>query len=372
MWLNPRSKSIRTGIHILIWFLLFFLPYMMFPRIGDEFRPGLSHLIPLICYAIIFYINYLVLTDKLLFERRFVWYCLINALLLLFFLCINWILLVWLRPKLPELETTRRLFMGKHMDPSNFFVIKDFFSLFIPIIFAIALRAMERWIRTEAEKKEIENKNLESELEHLRYQLQPHFFFNSLNNIYSLIELSPNKAQDTVLGLSKLMRYLLYETNHKEVDLAHEISFLINYIKLMEIRQSDKTTTTFSFPEIEEKRYFVAPLLFISMIENAYKHGVSATRPSKIYFGIELKEDHLLFISGNTNFPKNESDISGSGIGLDNLRKRLELLYPGHHKLTIMSETNTMNPSEKKGMKGMEELEDELFWVHLRIDLKGL
>lgn len=367
MWLNPRSKSIRTGIHILIWFLLFFLPYMMFPRIGNEFQPGLNHLVPLVCYAIIFYSNYIVLTDKLLFERRFVWYCLINVLLLLFFLWVNWILHTWFRPKMPGLETTRRMFMDKHMDPSNFFVIKDFFSLFIPIIFAIALRAMERWIKAEAEKKEIENKNLESELEHLRYQLQPHFFFNSLNNIYSLIEISPTKAQDTVLGLSKLMRYLLYETNHEQVDLAHEISFLINYIKLMEIRQSDKTTTTFSFPEIEEKRYFVAPLLFISMIENAYKHGVSATLPSQIYFGLELRDDHLLFMSGNTNFPKNKSDISGSGIGLDNLRKRLELLYPGHHELTIMTEKKMMYLSEKEGM---EELKDDLFWVRLRIDLK--
>ncbi|WP_341905736.1 histidine kinase [Fluviicola taffensis] len=369
MWLNPRSKSIRTGIHILIWFLLFFLPYMMFPRIGNEFQPGLSHLIPLICYAIIFYSNYIVLTDKLLFERRFVLYCLINLGLILFFLGVNWVMHYWFRPKLPGLENVRKLFSDEQMHPSLFFVIKDLFSFFIPIIFAIALRATERWIRTEGEKKEIENKTLESELEHLRYQLQPHFFFNSLNNIYSLIEISPEKAQDTVLGLSKLMRYLLYETNHKEVDLAHEISFLINYIKLMEIRQSDKTITTFSFPEVEEKRYFIAPLLFISMIENAYKHGVSATRPSKIYFSLELMEDHLLFISGNTNFPKNESDISGSGIGLDNLRKRLELSYPGHHKLTIMTENKMMDPFENKEIEGFE---NDLFWVRLRIDLKGL
>lgn len=365
MWLNPRSKSIRTGIHILIWFLLFFLPYMMFPRIGNEFRPGgLTHLVPIICYAIIFYSNYVVLTDKLLFERRFVWYCLINVVLMLVFLWINWLLHDWLRPKMPEMGNPQRMFPGKRPDSVKFFVLKDLFSLFIPIIFAIALRAMERWIRTEAEKKEIENKNLESELEHLRYQLQPHFFFNSLNNIYSLIEISPEKAQDTVLGLSKLMRYLLYETNHKQVDLAHEISFLTNYIKLMEIRQSDKTTTTFSFPEVEEKKYFIAPLLFIPMIENAYKHGVSATRPSRIYFGLDLKDDHLVFFSGNTNFPKNESDISGSGIGLDNLRKRLELVYPGHHELTIMTEQKPNDPS------GMESPDNGLFWVRLRIDLE--
>lgn len=353
-------------MHILIWSVLFFLPYLMFPRIGTEFRPGLTHLIPLVCYAIIFYSNYLILTDKLLFERRFVWYCLINTALLLLFLWINWMLHDWLRPQLPQLENVRRMFPGKGPIFSHFFVLKDFFSLFIPIIFAIALRAMERWIRTEAEKKEIVNKNLESELEHLRYQLQPHFFFNSLNNIYSLIAISPAKAQDTVIGLSKLMRYLLYETNHKEVDLAHEISFLTNYIKLMEIRQSDKTTTKFSFPKIEEKKYFIAPLLFIPMIENAYKHGVSATRPSRIYFGLELNDHHLLFVSANTNFPKNESDISGSGIGLDNLRKRLELFYPGRHELSILTEKKGIDLSAKEETEGPE---NDLFRVRLSINL---
>lgn len=367
MWLNPRSKSIRTGIHILIWFLLFFLPYMMFPRIGNEFSPGLTHLVPLAFYAIIFYSNYLVLTDKLLFERRFVWYSMINLVLLLFFLWINWLMHGWFRPKLMEMENANQLFRGKPLDPSNIFVLKDFFSLFIPIIFAIALRSMERWIRTEAEKKEIVNKNLESELQNLRYQLQPHFFFNSLNNIYSLIAISPTKAQDTVLGLSKLMRYLLYETNHKEVDLAHEISFLTNYIKLMEIRQSGKTTTKYAFLEVDEKVHFIAPLLFIPMIENAYKHGVSATLPSQIHFSLELKNNQLVFISSNTSFPKNETDISGSGIGLDNLRKRLELYYPGRHELTIQTEQNRIDSPEKENIEG---LKNDQFLVRLSINLK--
>jgi Histidine kinase len=366
MGLNPRSKSIRTGIHILIWSLLLLFPYMMFPQIGNEFRPGLTHLVPLLFYAAIFYSNYIILTDKLLFEKRYVWYCLINMALLLFCFWIDWGIHSWLRPKLPALENIRSMFPGKRPDSNMFFVLKDLFSLFIPIIFAIALRAMERWISAEAEKKEIINKNLESELENLRYQLQPHFFFNSLNNIYSLIEISPTKAQDTVLGLSKLMRYLLYETNHKKVDLAHEILFLTNYIKLMEIRQSDKTTTTFSFPEVEEKKYFIAPLLLIPMIENAYKHGVSATQSSQIYFSIELKENQLFFVSRNTSFPKNESDISGSGIGLDNLRKRLELFYPGGHELSIQTKKNTIEASEKAAIEGVE---NELFWVSLRIKL---
>lgn len=367
MWLNPRSKLIRTGIHILVWSVLFLFPYLMFPQMEPEFQPGFTHLIPILFYVIIFYSNYLVLTDKLLFEKRFVWYCLINVILLLFFLWMNWLLHDWLRPKLPDLRNSGGMFPGKRIDFSKLFVLKDLFSLFIPIIFAIALRAMERWIRTEAEKKEIVNKNLESELEHLRYQIQPHFFFNSLNNIYSLIAISPPKAQDTVLGLSHLMRYLLYETNHKKVDLAHEISFLTNYIQLMEIRQSEKNTTKFVFPKVKEKQYFIAPLLFITMIENAYKHGVSATQTSQIYFSIELDRHSVLFTSGNTSFPKNASDISGSGIGLDNLRKRLELVYPEKHQLSIYTEKHSKDLFTNEEKEGPEK---ELFWVRLQINLE--
>ena len=237
----------------------------------------------------------------------------------------------------------------KIMEPA-FFIFKDLFSFFIPIIFSIAVKATENWIKTEAEKKEIENKNLESELQHLRYQLQPHFFFNSLNNIYSLVEVSPSKAQEAIHNLSKLMRYLLYDTTREKVELSDEINFLKKYIQLMEIRQTDKTKTIYVFPETENTSYRIAPLLFIPMIENAYKHGVSATQNSRISFGMTIKDNQLLFSSENSNFPKSTSDKSGSGIGLDNLKKRLELLYYDKYEL-------------RKGLR------DNTFWITLRIEL---
>ncbi len=353
---NPQNKLVRTGIHVLVWLVLFLLPYLLFPRVSDEYWQGISHLLlPLLFYAAIFYTNYFFLTDKFLFEKKIVRYCLINAALILFILWLNWEFRNLLRPDAGEINNNiQKLFRppipGENM--FRFFVLKDLFSFFIPIMFSIAIRATERWIKTETEKKEIVNKNLESELEHLRYQLQPHFFFNSLNNIYSLIEVSPGQAQETVHGLSKLMRYLLYETGNKKVELSQEIIFLENYIKLMELRLSDKTKTTCSFPGTMSKQYYIAPLLFIPMIENAYKHGVSATQPSQIYFNMHVKDDSLFFVSGNTNFPKNDTDISGSGIGLENLRKRLELLYPGKHKLHVTTERGNM------------------FWVRLSVDLR--
>jgi LytS/YehU family sensor histidine kinase len=241
--------------------------------------------------------------------------------------------------------------LGRMMGPPRkLFIFKDLFTFFVSIVFSIAVRATESLLKTEAEKREIENKNLESELLHLRYQLQPHFFFNSLNNIYSLVDKSPEKAQEAIHSLSKLMRYLLYDTGNNKVDLTKEIQFLEKYIKLMELRQTDKTRTTFSFPDVPEAKYYIAPLLFIPLIENAYKHCVSAIQRTDISFNMNIDENNLIFYSENTNVPKTDSDKSGSGIGLENLKKRLELLYPDKHFF-------------KHGVRG------NVFWVKLKIEL---
>ncbi len=129
------------------------------------------------------------------------------------------------------------------------------------------------------------------------------------------------------------MRYLLYDVGKDKIELSLEIDFLRKYIQLMELRHNDRTASRFVFPETKNSSYYIAPLLFIPMIENAYKHGVSATQASSIFFEMTVEGDELFFISKNTNFPKSKSDKSGSGIGLNNLRKRLELIYPEKYEL---------------------------------------
>ncbi len=356
-----KEKIISVGIHVLIWTVLFLLPYFLSPmqdnNIGRLFR---FSWFPLIQYAIIFYLNYFIFLHRYLFQKKYVFYVLINILLIIFFLWINWQFRdIFGKDDMrnmipPELKNglKENFIQPKNMPrrPDDFFMLKDMFTFFIPIIISIAVKATENWYRTENEKKEIENKNLESELQHLRYQLQPHFFFNSLNNIYSLVEVSPTKAQEAIHSLSKLMRYLLYDTQREKVALSEEIIFLKKYIQLMELRQTDKTITTFVFPDTENLTYQIAPLLFIPMIENAFKHGISATQKSYISFEMSIKYNQLFFLSENSNFPKKTSDKSGSGIGLENLKKRLELLY--HNKFIL-----------KKGIT------DNKFWITLQIGL---
>ncbi len=217
-----------------------------------------------------------------------------------------------------------------HKPSVKLFIYKDAISLIIPIVVSIAVTITEKWTRTEFEKKEAVSENLNSELQHLRYQLQPHFFFNSLNNIYSLIESSPVVAQEAVHSLAQLMRYMLYDTDSGVTTLNKEIEFMTQYINLMKLRVSDKITVITDFPILKEE-YKIAPLLFISFIENAFKHGISATRHAELLFSLTVRNNTVRFTAQNTNFPKTDKDKSGSGIGLNNIKKRLQLLYPNNY-----------------------------------------
>jgi hypothetical protein len=352
-----RKKWITILLHLLIWIGIFLFPYLQFP--GQKIDPvQVFHRtwIPLLRFAFIFYLNYLILTRKILFRKKYILFFLINIGLIGFFLWFGDQMRGFffggefrdMMPMKPHMPDSGRFPVppGKMVPPpGNPFFFRDLFSLIIPVIFSVAVSATENWVRTEAEKKEIENKNLESELQHLKYQLQPHFFFNSLNNIYSLVEISPVKAQEAIHNLSKLMRYLLYDTGNETVELTEEIVFLKKYIQLMELRQSGKTTTTAIFPEDPPAHCPIAPLLFIPLIENAFKHGVSAMESSMISFQMTLKQNQVLFTSENSDFRKGTEDRSGSGIGLKNLQKRLDLLYPERHKLTFTETANIFQAS---------------------------
>jgi LytS/YehU family sensor histidine kinase len=215
----------------------------------------------------------------------------------------------------------------------SLFIYSDFILFSVPVVFSIAVKTTERWIKTEVERKEAVTIKLESELQHLKYQLQPHFFFNSLNNIYSLVDTSPEQAKQTIHSLSKLMRYLLYQTNDEKVSLKNEIQFITNYIELMKLRFTENTKIEYDFPVLKTDLQ-VVPLLFISLIENAFKHGVSASQESEISFKMSIDEKRIDFSIQNHNFPKTETDKSGSGIGLQNMKKRLQLLYPGKHEFS--------------------------------------
>ncbi len=171
----------------------------------------------------------------------------------------------------------------------------------------------------------------EAELSWLKNQLNPHFLFNTLNNISSLAVIDGNKTQDSIAQLSDLLRYVLYESDKEFVPLASEVSFMSDYIDLMKLRYGGKTSVNVSM-DLPSGDAEVAPLLFISLIENAFKHGISSRLESFVDISMKADGEDLLFVCTNSLLEKPKTDLTGSGIGLQNMSKRLELIYPGRYE----------------------------------------
>ena len=323
-----KNNKITFLSHLLVWFVLFSMPYALSYGQEQDINRVIAHFwIPLIFYAVVFYLNYFILIDRFLFVKKTSLFIIINVVVIIVFLLLK-----------EYIESTLfQDFVGKapkdndgNGPPFKMFIYVQMLSYLAPLLFSIAIKTTKRWVKTEAERKEAANFKLQSELQHLHYQLQPHFFFNSLNNIYSLVDISPEQAKTSIHSLSKLMRYMLYETNMELVPLSKEIDFMEKYIELMKLRVSDKTEVSYDFPP-EETGVQIAPLLFISLIENAFKHGVSSTKEGTIEIHMATNNKTVLFSIENDNIPKKKDDKSGSGIGLKNIEKRLTLLYPNKY-----------------------------------------
>ena len=293
----------------------------------------------------IYFLNFYLLGPYLFFKRRYWLFSLINFVIILalnsqfFYVFFN-------RNNIPNMPE-----MGPNMWIGFFGGFLMFLVLNVMVV-AIAI-GIRHFIRTRQIKQQLKDekaKNTEAELAWLKNQINPPFLFNTLNNISSLTQIDPDAAQDAIAQLSDLLRYAMYETNKKTVPIQGEVEFMRNYISLMELRCNDKTevTTTFDVQQNME----IAPLLFISLIENAFKHGVSSSRPSKIDIRLLQNEDELVFNCDNTNYPKDDADRSGSGIGLENTRRRLDLMYAGRYSWE-------------------QSLEDNIYHVQIRIKIEN-
>lgn len=333
-----KKKLGNILLHLIIWGVLFGLPY--FIAIGTDRTIDIflkRSWIPLAFYVVLFYSNYLYLIENFLFEKKIYQFTIINIVLLF--------IIIYVNDELKQLFFNPELAAHPNHDdnmrpPRHMIMFLDIVRFGAPVLASIAAKTTSRWMKLDTERKEAENSKLQSDLQNLRYQIQPHFFFNSLNNIYSLVDISPEDAKKTIHTLGKLMRYLLYETETETVGLHQEVEFLKKYVELMKLRSSEKTTVQYTFPEGHQDIQ-IAPLLFISLVENAFKHGVSANQPSLLSFTMIMESKQLTFTSVNSNFPKQTTDKSGSGIGLENLKRRLELLYPNKNQLTTKQENDT-------------------------------
>lgn len=208
-------------------------------------------------------------------------------------------------------------------------------TLFI-VIFVGMLKFAEGWFELEAKKKEIENERLTSELRFLKAQINPHFLFNTLNNLYYLAFTHSPNTTEVIAKLSQMMRYMIYDSNHPKVPLSKEIEYMENYISLEKLRLNEPLPINFAVAGTTNG-VFIVPLIFISFLENAFKHGVSNNFPGAwITADIVLEGTACIYTVANSKLPQSLiSSEEQSGIGLKNVKRRLELSYPDNFELEI-------------------------------------
>ncbi len=345
---TTKNRALPVILHTLGWLLLIILPQLIINRYwGNNNHIAWGFYLGAAMYGLIFYINYLWLVPRFYFRQQktiyFISAAVVIAVLYFLFIMINENFFHNTEREKQIAEAFDKLIKDKVIPRPPMKQLQLYYFMLISVIvtgFSIGLRVIEMHSASEKRQKELEKEKLNSELAFLKNQVSPHFFFNTLNNIYSLIEINTADAQEAVMKLSRLMRYLLYESEHGETPLENEINFMNHYIDLMRLRISPKVELKIDLPE-DGKGLKIPPLLFIPFIENAFKHGISYREKSFICIEMNIESNQILFICRNSKASVSAGNNENhSGIGLENVRKRLELLFPGKHQLTISEPEN--------------------------------
>lgn len=341
------NKWIKWTIHAVAWIIITIFP-IYFSLAFDGGNKQRLYLLYLhtVTAAIIFYTGYSWLVPRFfLQQKKLTYFVLVGVLILATFFLNNLVEGIFSLEPGPRGELNEQISNAQNEAVSHRPPLKaigfyiHFLSSSLISGFAMGLGVIEKLTQNEKRQKELEKEKLNSELAFLKSQVSPHFFFNTLNNIYTLIGIDTEEAQDAVLKLSKLMRYLLYESEDGNSRLSDEINFMNHYIDLMKLRISKKVDLTVEMPG-NVPELSIPPLLFIAFIENAFKHGVSYREQSFIHIGMEVNNEQIRFESRNSlGRSGTEGEKKHSGIGLENVKKRLELLYPGTHELQITEST---------------------------------
>ncbi len=353
---QSNNKRIVTFIaHVAAWSCFFALPYLVFfPRLR-EFSMSNHQIAAIICnnvFLIVFYyFNTWILIPKFLVKEKWLFYFISILACLFFFLYIpREIAKMIAEPEMFNPQATREFirnpaFTGKKQfqglwrtrrpgaDPYN--------TVLFLLIFTVGtcISVIQRWLQTEQTRKETENEKLNTELSFLKSQVNPHFFFNTLNNIYSLAIVRSEKTAPAVMKLSAIMRYILTETQRDLVPLSNEVDFINNFIDLQKVRLTDKVVLDFS-TEGSTDNLLVAPLLFIPFVENAFKYGVSTKESSNISIEIRTNGTMIYLHVQNYIVPSENTLMENTGIGINNVKRRLELMYPNKHTLTTSQANN--------------------------------
>jgi hypothetical protein len=313
-------------IHILVWLFIYVVPVLLtIPSNEITWKIRYWTTVPFLAMLISFYANYSFLIPKFLYTKRIAIYAVIN---LFMFLTISYLIGLW------KNHAVDIGVIGPPPPGSDFpfsWLIKSILALIFVNGVAISVRSTSMWFHSRTAVQKLELENIRSELSFLKMQISPHFLFNTLNNILTLIDENKELAKQSVQQLSNLLRSVLYDAEADTVTIQQETEFLDNYSNLMKLRYGSELKFNLE-TDLNEPDAPIAPLLLIPMLENVFKHGIGTSiKDSSINIKISSKNGKIVFESTNTYFPKTSQDKSGSGIGIANMRKRLDLLYENRY-----------------------------------------
>lgn len=353
------KKNLSLIVHLLGWVMLCVVLLWMSPlawKMGEITLPTqfwAKQIFLLVTLVAVFYSNSAILVPKILLQGKNYVYLLVVLIGVVLF----YGLIIYFEQFIGYGKAMHLTFNPeKPWDPKKRWVQGDIFQVLLYIIsvgLSTSVVLVQQWQKDESTRRELDRQRINTELSYLKAQINPHFFFNTLNNIYALTNLDVTKAQEALLKLSRMMRYVLYENQKNETLLSKEIRFIEDYIELMKMRLSSKVKLNIQIEEPKED-LIIAPMLLLPFLENSFKHGISSQHESEILIKIEVMGDTLFFETRNHIFPVNPDspEAHENGIGLTNTQRRLSLIYPQKHRLKF----------------GKDEEKQE-YWVNLTINL---
>ena len=348
-------------IYTLMWILIYISPFMgtymrmsSNPHIEFSWYEVLNAWKFDTVWLVLFAVHNFMLAPLLILKRRTILYVTLSFALVGVAMGILW----FLRPayhhhRLPRYSRHERVLYRDNIadfrpdEPFPFFGPGELVAAFGGLLLMGMNLGVKLYFKSQEDTKlltQIDKHNLERQLEYLKYQVNPHFFMNTLNNIHALVDIDPERAKTTIVELSKMMRYILYEGNNRLIPLPREVQFLSNYVQLMRLRYTDKVSIRMSAPS-NLPDVMIPPLLLIMFVENAFKHGISYRTESFVYITVDVKDDRLKFVCSNSKQHLTVKEKKGGGMGLVNVRRRLDLLFQDTYTLKIEDRENEYNVS---------------------------
>jgi two-component system LytT family sensor kinase len=310
-------QTIRTEVH----------GYLLLVVVGVFFK------------TLLFYANALPWQVQLRRQRRWPKYAILTGLTAIILICVEWLLI--------RLAGIRR-------PPFNAFIWTDILLFLLTICISLTYYLIIEWDEREKRSQQIAGEQIKAELNFLKEQINPHFFLNTLNNLYSMAQARDiEELEEGILQLSEMMRYMLYECQADQVPISKEIEYIKAYIalNLLRYRQDGSTSVRLNGNDAETSSVMIAPVILILFIENAFKHGTSTRDESVIDINIAIKDNRVLFNVKNTDHARENAKFNHKRIGMNNVKRRLEMLYPGRHTLQVIRNDNFYQVSLEINLK---------------------